>query len=85
LCDLISSEDDKAEDNSFETDLIAGRLQEEVVRASSVLKHNVVEFAITIREMPRVIPTKCRTGLFVWHIVGHVYNAEVVSCFHLKI
>lgn len=37
LCDLISSEEKKAEDDSFETDLIAGRLEEEVVRMSSVL------------------------------------------------
>lgn len=35
LCDLISSEENKAEEDSFETDLIAGRLQEEVVRVSS--------------------------------------------------
>lgn len=38
LCDLISSEENKAEEDSFETDLIAGRLQEEVVRVSSILK-----------------------------------------------
>lgn len=37
LCDLISSEENKAEEDSFETDLIAGRLQEEVVRVSSIL------------------------------------------------
>lgn len=37
LCDLISPEEKKAEEDSFETDLIAGRLQEEVVRVSSVL------------------------------------------------
>lgn len=38
LCDLNSPEENKAEEDSFETDLIAGRLQEEVVRVSSVLK-----------------------------------------------
>lgn len=38
LSDLNLPEENKAEEDSFETDLIAGRLQEEVVRVSSVLE-----------------------------------------------
>lgn len=39
---MIWSEEQKAEDDSFETDLIAGRLQEEVVRVSYVLMGVIV-------------------------------------------
>lgn len=42
LCDLNASEEDKAEEDSFETDLIAGRLQEDVVRLLYVLKYIIV-------------------------------------------
>ena len=58
LCDLISSEENKAEEDAFETDLIAGRLQEEVVRVSSVLK------GVTESESTLFAP---QTGTFLHH------------------
>lgn len=45
MCDLFSSEEKKAEEESFETDLIAGRLQEEVVRSD---KHTHPSFFLIL-------------------------------------
>lgn len=36
-CDVIPPEEKKADDDTFETDLIAGRLQDEVVRVFSAI------------------------------------------------